>query len=63
MEHLRQRGMTVIAIAHRLATVRAADHVVVLAGGRVDESGTYAALAAREGGRLRRLIAAGAALP
>lgn len=35
------RGRTTFVIAHRLATVRRADRIVVLAGGRIVESGTH----------------------
>lgn len=40
---------TVIVIAHRLSTTRMADQVVVLAGGKVAESGTPHALMGRNG--------------
>jgi ATP-binding cassette, subfamily B, bacterial MsbA len=43
------RDRTVVVIAHRLATVAAADHIVVLEGGRILESGTPAALLRSEG--------------
>src|SRR5262249_54447109 len=43
------RGRTTLVISHRLATVRRADRIVVLAGGRVVEQGTHEALLARGG--------------
>jgi ATP-binding cassette subfamily C protein CydCD len=40
---------TTIVIAHRLSTVRAADLIIMLDGGRVIESGTHDELVARRG--------------
>jgi ABC-type multidrug transport system fused ATPase/permease subunit len=48
------RDRTVLVIAHRLATVREADRIVVLDGGRVVEAGSHAQLYAL-GGLYRRL--------
>lgn len=43
------QGRTVVVAAHRLSTVRQADNIVVISGGRVVEQGTHEALVARRG--------------
>ena len=50
------RNKTVLIIAHRMRTVRSADKIVVLAGGKVAEQGTPAELAA-QGGLYARMVA------
>jgi subfamily B ATP-binding cassette protein MsbA len=42
-------GRTTIVIAHRLSTVRRADRIIVLADGRIKESGTHEDLVVRRG--------------
>jgi ATP-binding cassette subfamily B protein len=51
------RGRTTITIAHRLSTVRDADRIAVLDGGRLVESGTHDELVGA-GGRYASLVAA-----
>ena len=51
------QGRTTIVIAHRLATVRRADRIIVMDQGRIVEQGDHASLSAHEGlyARLARL--------
>ena len=50
-------GKTVLVIAHRMRTVAAADHIVVLKEGKVAQQGTPKELMA-QGGLYRRMVAA-----
>ncbi len=52
-------GRTVIIIAHRLETVRRADQIMVIEGGRIAEHGAREVLAATPGTRYARLLEAG----
>ncbi len=50
--------MTVVVIAHRLATVRSADQVLVFDHGHLVEQGSYAELRERPRGRFAAMVAA-----
>lgn len=49
-------GRTTLIIAHRLATIRGADQILVMEGGRVLESGTHEELIGRPESFYRKLI-------
>ncbi|MGB0062442.1 ABC transporter ATP-binding protein [Candidatus Binatus sp.] len=51
----RRGELTVVLIAHRLATIRWADLIYVVEGGKVVESGDWSSLSARRDGRFRAL--------
>jgi ATP-binding cassette subfamily B protein len=50
------QGRTTIAIAHRLATLRHADRLLVIDDGKVVEEGTHEALLANEDGHFSKLV-------
>ena len=47
------RGRTVVIVAHRLSTVRDADQIVVLDGGKVIETGNHESLTEKRGAYYR----------
>ena len=55
MEHI-CKGRTVLIIAHRLATVRSADRIVVLEAGQVIEDGNHKKLMKKKNGRYAHLF-------
>jgi ABC-type multidrug transport system fused ATPase/permease subunit len=52
---LLMRGRTSFIVAHRLATVRKADQIIVIEEGAVVEAGTHAELLSNKSGLYRRL--------
>lgn len=50
------RGRTTFVIAHRLATIRSADMILVFKNGRIVERGTFSELT-RQGGGFAQMVA------
>jgi len=48
-------GRTSVVIAHRLATIRKADKIIVLDNGTIAEQGTHSELLSHEGGLYKML--------
>ncbi|HEV2674594.1 MAG TPA: ABC transporter ATP-binding protein [Aliidongia sp.] len=51
-----QHSVTMLVIAHRLETIRQADHIIVVEAGRVTDQGTWDALLTRPGSWLARTV-------
>jgi len=49
VDYLENLRLTRIVIAHRLSTIRTADRIIVIAGGRVAQQGTFEELTAQPG--------------
>ncbi len=55
---LRRRGLTCVIVAHRLATIRDCDEIVVIEGGRAAQRGTHDELLGDRAGLYRQLVEA-----
>ena len=50
------RGRAIFLVTHRLSTIRRADQILYMGGGRVLETGSHGELMARSGGAYRRFV-------
>ncbi|CAM3687571.1 NHLP family bacteriocin export ABC transporter peptidase/permease/ATPase subunit [Cohnella lubricantis] len=57
IDSLKRRGCTCVMVAHRLSTIRDADEIIVLDGGRIIERGSHDELI-RRGGAYKALVTA-----
>lgn len=55
LDKIMRCGQTTIVVAHRLSTVRNASRIAVVAGGVIQEIGTWEDLMSRQGGLFRRM--------
>lgn len=62
LSRTRDRGRTLLVIAHRLTTVQDADEIIAMEDGRIAERGTHRELAGRPNGLYRRLLDASGVL-
>ena len=60
--HDGEAGRAIFLITHRISTIRRADNILYLDGGRIVESGDHDALMQLEGGRYRSFVEAESAL-
>jgi ABC-type multidrug transport system fused ATPase/permease subunit len=49
LNSLSEGNMTTVVVAHRLSTIRSADHIIVLGKGKILEEGTHEQLYSKEG--------------
>jgi len=53
---MQSRALTCIVVAHRLSTVQNANRILVVADGKVQESGTHTELLAKPDSMYRKLV-------